>query len=358
MSVWRNPMRTFSLAVVAALALVWSTDVQAEGRKFPSLGKAATAAQIKAWDIDVRPDGLGAPEGSGTADKGEKIYIARCAACHGDFGEGGGRYPVLVGGHDTLKDDRPEKTIGSYWPYASTLFDYIKRAMPFGEAQTLTDDETYAITAFLLSMNDVIDSDFVLDASTIGKIEMPNAKNFFDDPRPDSQTVKVAELCMKDCKPGIKVLGRAKIIDVTPDKGGAKAQAKAASATQEAAPTQTASAAPAGDPDAGKKVFKKCASCHVIDSDKNKLGPSLKGIVGRTAGTVDGFRYSKAFKAAADQGLKWTDDALMAFIESPKSFVAEKIGKDKGRTRMAFPGLRKEKDVADLMAYIKKASTE
>ncbi|MBD3666501.1 MAG: cytochrome c family protein, partial [Kangiella sp.] len=273
------------------------------------------------------------------------------------------RSPVLVVCHDTRKDQRPEKSICSYWPYASTVFDYIKRAMPFGEAQTLTDDEVYALTAFLLNMNDVIDSDFVLDASTIGKVEMPNADKFFEDPRPDAQPVKVADLCMKDCKPEVKVIGRAKIIDVTPDKGGAKAKAAAAKAAEasapaaDAAPAQVA-AAPAGDPEAGEKVFRKCKACHNVDSAKNKIGPTLQGVMGRTAGTVDGFRYSKAFQAAKDQGLKWTDENLAAFVAKPKDFVKDKIGADKGRTRMAFAGLRKEKEIEDLIAYIKQAAGE
>ena len=365
MSVWRNPMKRLTIAAGAAAVLFFAaTGAQAGERMFPALGKIATPEQIKAWDIDVRPDGAGAPPGSGTAAKGEPIYIEKCAACHGDFGEARGRYPVLVGGHDTLKDERPEKTIGSYWPYASTVFDYIKRAMPFGEAQTLTDDEVYALTAFLLNMNDVIDSDFVLDASTIGKVEMPNGDKFFEDPRPDAQPVKVADLCMKDCKPEVKVIGRAKIIDVTPDKGGAKAKAaaKAAEASAPAAEAAPAAAqvaaAPAGDPEAGKKVFRKCMACHNIDKAKNKIGPSLQGVMGRTAGTVDGFKYSNAFQAAKDQGLKWTDENLAAFVAKPKDFVKDKIGADKGRTRMAFAGLRKEKEIEDLIAYIKEASGE
>ena len=357
MSVWRNLTRA---AGAAGLLVLSAATADAEGRKFPELGAAATPEQIQAWDIDVRPDGQGAPAGSGTGAKGEKVYVQKCAHCHGDFGEARGRYPVLVGGHGTMKDDRPEKTVGSYWPYASTIFDYIKRAMPFGEAQTLTNDEVYSITAFLLAMNDVIDNNFVLDASTIGKIEMPNAKNFFEDPRPDGQTVKVAELCMKDCKSEIKVLGRAKVIDVTPDKGGAHARAAAASSGEAApaAPPQQVAAAPAqpaGDPEAGKKVFRKCAACHAIDSAANKLGPSLKGILGRAAGSVDGFKYSNAFQTAHDKGLKWTDEALKAFVTDPKGFVKEQIGDGTGRTRMAFPGLRKEKDVEDLMAYLKSA---
>ena len=365
MSVWRNQMRTVVLAAGAAAFISMAVSpASAADRKYPALGAAATPEQIQAWDIDVRPDGLGAPAGSGTAPKGEAVYIEKCAMCHGDFGEARGRYPVLVGGHGTLKDQRPEKTIGSYWPYASTIFDYIKRAMPFGDAQSLTNDEVYAITAFLLNMNDVIDSDFVLDASNIGKIEMPNAANFIDDPRPDAQAVKVADLCMKDCKPEIKVLGRAVIIDVTPDKGGAKAKAaaKAAEASAPAAEAAPAAAqvaaAPAGDPEAGKKVFRKCMACHNIDKAKNKIGPSLQGVMGRTAGTVDGFKYSNAFQAAKDQGLKWTDDNLAAFVAKPKDFVKDKIGADKGRTRMAFAGLRKEKEIEDLIAYIKEASGE
>lgn len=353
MSAWRN--LTLTAAATAGLLALSVAAVQADGRKFPQLGAPATPEQIQAWDIDVRPDGQGAPAGSGTAAKGEKVYIEKCAACHGDFGEARGRYPVLVGGHGTMKDDRPEKTVGSYWPYASTIFDYIKRAMPFGEAQTLTNDEVYSLTAFLLNMNDVVDSSFVLDASNIGKIEMPNAKNFFDDPRPDAQAVKMAALCMKDCKTEVKVLGRAKVIDVTPDKGGAAAKAAAEQAAKTEPAQVAASAAPAGDPEAGKKVFRKCAACHVIDSAANKLGPSLKGILGRTAGSVDGFKYSKAFQAANDKGLKWTDDALKAFVADPKDFVKDQIGADTGRTRMAFPGLRKEQDVENLLAFMKAA---
>ncbi|MEQ9682953.1 MAG: c-type cytochrome, partial [Rhodospirillales bacterium] len=135
MSAWRNLTVT---AAAACLLVLSAAPGHADGRKFPQLGAAATPDQIQAWDIDVRPDGQGAPAGSGTAAQGDKIYIQKCAACHGDFGEARGRYPVLVGGHGSMKDDRPEKTVGSYWPYASTIFDYIKRAMPFGEAQTLT----------------------------------------------------------------------------------------------------------------------------------------------------------------------------------------------------------------------------
>lgn len=189
------------------------------------LGTPATPEEIKGWDIDVRPDGHGFPAGSGTAAKGEEIFQAQCATCHGEFGEGKDRWPTLAGGHGSLTHDRPEKTIGSFWPYASTVFDYVKRAMPFGNAQSLSDDELYAVTAYLLQMNDVIkDPNFVLDAKSIVAIKMPNANGFYDDDREKAEKPFWGRKpCMKDCKKEAKVLNRARVLDVTPDgKSGPK----------------------------------------------------------------------------------------------------------------------------------------
>jgi cytochrome c len=181
------------------------------------LGRAATAEEIAGWDIDVMPDGTGAPEGQGTPIEGEDIYLTQCASCHGEFGEGMDRYPVLFGGEDTLASHNPVKTPGSYWPYASTLWDYIYRAMPFGQAQTLSVDETYALTAYLLYINFVLDDDeFVLSHENIGDIEMPNRDGFIPDDRPDAQPETV---CMSDCDVPTEVVGRAAIIDVTPEDG-------------------------------------------------------------------------------------------------------------------------------------------
>jgi len=183
------------------------------------LGREATPDEIAAWDIDVRPDGLGLPVGSGNVLDGEEVFAERCAACHGDFGEGVGRWPVLAGGAGTLTDDRPEKTIGSYWPYLSTVYDYIHRAMPFGEAQSLEPDEVYAIVAYLLYMNDIVtDEDFVLSNENFTSVEMPNALAFTDDPRPDTKVLAAGEEpCMNDCKPEVEITGVAAILDVTPD---------------------------------------------------------------------------------------------------------------------------------------------
>ena len=204
-------------SALASALLVASTLAHAQKL---GIGREATQAEIAAWDIDVRPDGHGLPPGKGTVKQGEEIYIAQCAACHGDFGEGKNRWPVLSGGHGSLKHDRPDKTIGSFWPHQSTIFDYIKRAMPFGNAQSLSNDEIYALTAYLLHLNEIIkDTSFELNQANFGTIKMPNAENFYDDDR------EVAEKhfwnrkpCMKDCrKDAATVLNRAQSLDVTPD---------------------------------------------------------------------------------------------------------------------------------------------
>lgn len=184
------------------------------------LGRAALSKEIKAWDIDIRPDGLGLPEGKGTVAQGEPIYVENCAVCHGDFGEGVDRWPVLAGGHDTLKEERPEKTIGSYWPYLSTVYDYVRRAMPFGNARSLSDDDVYALTAYLMYLNDIVDDEeFELSKANFLDIPLPNEANFIDDNRlEEKHYVNKDEPCMTDCRPGkASVLMRARVLDVTPD---------------------------------------------------------------------------------------------------------------------------------------------
>lgn len=203
----------FPLALMLALLIV-AGDAAAEKL---GLGRPASAEEVAGWDIDVRPDGQGLPSGKGTVEAGELIYQEKCASCHGEFAEGAGRWPVLAGGTDTLASDNPVKTIGSYWPYLSTAFDYIKRSMPFGDAQSLSDDEVYAITAYLLYMNDLVEEDFVLTRDNFTGIRLPNEANFFDDPRATVRpSRKPAELCMKDCKAEVKILRRA-LTEVTPD---------------------------------------------------------------------------------------------------------------------------------------------
>lgn len=187
------------------------------------LGRKALSQEIQAWNIDIRPDGLGLPVGQGSVSQGEPIYVDNCAVCHGDFGEGIDRWPILAGGFDTLTEDRPEKTIGSYWPYLSTVFDYVKRAMPFGNARSLSDDDVYALTAYLLYLNDVVtEEDFELSNENFKSIRLPNEQNFVADNRSEEPHYKSAsEPCMRDCIPGkAKVTMRARVLDVTPDAEG------------------------------------------------------------------------------------------------------------------------------------------
>lgn len=186
------------------------------------LGRAATSEEIAAWDIDIRPDGTGLPEGRGTVAEGEEVFTDFCAVCHGDFGEGRDRWPVLAGGQDSLTAERPVKTIGSYWPYLSTVYDYVRRAMPFGDARSLSDDEVYAITAYLLYLNDVVtDEEFELSKENFTSIRLPNEENFFmDDRAGEAHYQAKGEPCMTDCKPGpVTITQRARVLDVTPDSG-------------------------------------------------------------------------------------------------------------------------------------------
>ena len=207
-------------AVLAvAMALIAAVSAAAFGPAFGDehygLGAPASSELIAGWDIDVRPDGQGLPPGQGTAAGGEETFVERCAACHGEFGEAVGRYPVLIGGGGSLASADPVKTVGSYWPYAATLWDYIHRAMPFGDAQSLSVDETYAVTAYVLFLNDLVDEDFVLDRDSLPTVEMPNRGGFIDDdPRPDTP---VGEPCMTDCKAEAKVMFKAKRLNVTPE---------------------------------------------------------------------------------------------------------------------------------------------
>ncbi|MBM3599780.1 MAG: cytochrome c [Alphaproteobacteria bacterium] len=183
-----------------------------------ALGRAALPEEIAAWDIDVRPDGVGLPSGKGSVKQGEELFLQQCAACHGEFGEGAGRWPAVAGGRGSLTDDNPGKAIGAYWPYVSTIFDYVRRSMPFGNAQSLTSDEVYAVTAFLLFINDVVGDDFVLSPETFTSVRLPNANGFYEDDREITErALWNREPCMINCKSEVMILNRARVLDVTPE---------------------------------------------------------------------------------------------------------------------------------------------
>jgi len=152
----------------------------------PSLGIGHTPRpeQLKQIDIDVTPDGKGLPPGSGTAAKGKDVYTRRCETCHGPTGTEGPQ-DALAGGKGSLATSKPQKSVGSYWPYATTLWDYINRAMPFDHPSTLSVDEVYSAAAYVLFLNGIVGEQDVLDQTTLPKIQMPNRNGFVSDPRPD-----------------------------------------------------------------------------------------------------------------------------------------------------------------------------
>jgi cytochrome c len=357
-----------------ALLLLTAAPLSAEPL---GLGRPALPEEIAAWDVAVLPDGRGLKPGSGDVATGEEVFGANCAMCHGEFAEGIDSWPALAGGEGTLTDRRPVKTVGSYWPHLSTVWDYIHRSMPFGAAQTLTPDDTYAITAYLLYSNGLVDEDFVLSDQNFAEIVLPNAEGFYPDDRAETEyPLFRAEPCMQNCGPAPKVTARAVDLNVTPEdpdgrpagslpalhladaSGAAPAapaeaapaeEASAAAATAEAAPAEAAPAeAAAPDPAliaAGEKVFKKCASCHKLgEGAKNGTGPALNGIVDAPAGSAEGFKYSAALQDMAAAGLVWDAASLSAFLENPKGFM-------KG-TKMSFAGLKDPADRDALIAYL------
>ena len=151
-------------------------------------GRPASLDEIKLWDIDVRPDGKGLPAGSGTVSRGKEVYVGNCAACHGDNGQGGIK-DRLVGGQGTLASDAPVKTVGSFWPFATTLFDYINRAMPYQAPGSLSHDEIYAVTAYILNLNGIVPADGKLDKDNLPKIRMPNRDGFIPEREFTKKTV-------------------------------------------------------------------------------------------------------------------------------------------------------------------------
>ena len=151
-----------------------------------SAQRPATPDEVRQRDYTVLPTGAGLPEGSGTAAKGRDVFKSKCAVCHNEKAEGKqGQYPALVGGVGSLATPRPVKTVTSYWPYATTLFDYIRRAMPYDQPRSLSNDEVYSVAAFLLSLDGIVKENDELNAKTLPQVRMPNRDGFIPDPRPD-----------------------------------------------------------------------------------------------------------------------------------------------------------------------------
>lgn len=160
------------------------------------LGRPATAAEIAGWNIDIDRQGRNLPAGSGTVAHGKEVFDAQCMACHGDKGQGG-IGDRLVGGQGNLTSPNPIKTVGSFWPYATTLFDYIRRAMPMNAPSSLSDDDVYAVSAYVLNINGIIPDDASLDAKSLPAVQMPNRDGFIPDPRPDVDDKGCMTGCVK-----------------------------------------------------------------------------------------------------------------------------------------------------------------
>jgi S-disulfanyl-L-cysteine oxidoreductase SoxD len=180
--------------VVAIGALLFGSTASVETHGPYGIGHTATPAEVSGWNIDIGRDGSGLPPGSGTVSHGREVFAQQCAGCHGEKGEGG-IGDKLAGGQGTLATSNPMRTVGSYWPYAPTLFDYIRRAMPQNAPESLSNDDVYAVSAYILNLNGLLSNDATLDARLLSAIKMPNRKMFVGDPRPDIKN----PACMSHC---------------------------------------------------------------------------------------------------------------------------------------------------------------
>ena len=295
----------------AALVLagcLWASGVDAAPAARFGLGKPATPAEIAGWDIDVRGDGAGLPTGRGSVAQGQDLYDAKCAACHGTFGESNS-YLQIAGGVGTLASDQPIRTTGSKLNAAPTLFDYIRRAMPFNAPQSLATDEVYALTAYVLNLNDILPSDAVVDQDSLPKVRMPNRDGFTTahgfmrrDGKPDTANVA----CMRDCASEVRLSSEipAYALDVHGDLAEQRRSIGAIGGvvTSTAAPKAVASAlslaANAATPNrsAAPEIARRmgCLGCHGVDV--RVVGPAFREVARRYRG--DGVRTEPPDAAA------------------------------------------------------------
>jgi len=187
-------LQMIKTCVIALAAICLVTVTGAAAQAGFGIGRTATPAEIAGWNIDIGRDGHALPPGNGSVSQGREVFQNQCAACHGDQGQGG-IGDRLVGGQGTLASSKPVKTVGSYWPYAPTLFDYVRRAMPQNAPGSLSNEDVYAVSAYILNLNGLLPADAVVDARTMAAIKMPNRKMFVGDTRPDVKN----PACESDC---------------------------------------------------------------------------------------------------------------------------------------------------------------
>jgi cytochrome c len=245
-------------------------------------GKTATPAEIAGWDIDVRPDGTGLPPGRGSVEEGQQIYDAKCASCHGTFGESTDYLP-LAGGVGSLGTSQPVRTTGSKLNYATTLFDYIRRAMPFPDPKTLSDDEVYALTAYVLNLNDVLPADAALDRDSLPKVKMPNRDGFTTDHgfmrrdgKPDTHNVA----CMRNCVATVRL--SSEMPDYARDSHGNLAEQTRDLGPVEGARASAPMVAQAGGAELARKAG--CMACHAVTT--KVVGPAFRDVAARYSGNA------------------------------------------------------------------------
>jgi len=270
---------------LATIALAGARASETQASKY-GFGKSATAGEIAGWDIDVRPDGSGLPPGSGSVEQGQAIYDEKCANCHGTFGESNS-YLQLAGGVGTLGSQQPVRTTGSKLNYATTLWDYLRRAMPFTNPQTLAPDEVYALTAYVLNLNDILPAGTVLDRESLPRVRMPNRDGFTTAHglmrvagRPDTANVACMHDCAATIRPSSEIPGYAR------DSHGDLAQQRREMGAIAGIPTATLATrtpVPAADASAGLQLARKlgCSTCHNVDG--TLVGPSFRAVAARYA---------------------------------------------------------------------------
>lgn len=280
----RRPRPERSGLWVALLVASLASSVQAvDATSRYGIGRAATTEEIASWDIDVRPDGAGLPQGRGSVADGQKLYDAKCASCHGTFGESTD-YMAIAGGVGTLGSDQPMRTTGSKLNYATTLFDYIRRAMPFNAPKSLTDDEVYALTAYVLNLNDILSADATLDRISLAAIRMPNRDGFTTqhgfmriDGKPDTH----ATACMSNCVTDIGLASE--IPEYARDSHGNLAQQ-----TRRLGPAGNAQESVASVPAAAPAELAAgagCMACHGLE--KALVGPAFADVARRYHADAD-----------------------------------------------------------------------
>lgn len=269
--------------VIAAAAIAsFAPLTHADNALRYGFGTPASAIEISGWDIDVRPDGAGLPDGRGSVAEGQAIYDAKCATCHGTFGESTD-YMAIAGGVGSLASDAPMRTTGSKLNYATTLFDYIRRAMPFNAPKSLTTNEVYALTAYVLNLNDILPADAVLDRRALIAVRMPNRDGFTTqhgfmrvDGRPDTH----ATACMTNCTSDVRLLSQ--IPEYARDSHGDIAEQTARGRASVATARVETTGAAAGSAAMELATRAGCLACHGIS--KGIVGPSFADVSRRYRG--------------------------------------------------------------------------